>query len=138
MYVLDQNVVSDIFKQRPKVLLRFHKHQEECCVTAIGLAEAYKGLYKPKRGTTPRQGMASFYDDIAKNMEVLPFDLVAARMYGECAAALPAGRTIDKMDMAIAAIVLSRSGPHTLVTNNLKDFAELAEPMGLRIEDWRA
>ncbi len=138
MYVLDQNALSDIFRQRPEVLLRFHEHQDECCVTAIGLAEAYKGLHSPPRGTTPRQGMESFYENIARDMEVLPFDLAAARMYGACAAALPPGRTIEKMDMAIAATVLSRRERHTLVTNNVRHFEELAADMGLTTEDWRA
>jgi tRNA(fMet)-specific endonuclease VapC len=63
---------------------------------------------------------------------VLPFDELAAEVYGPLRARLESeGRRLDEPDLRIASIVLARD--LTLVTGNERHFARVPD---LRIENW--
>jgi virulence-associated protein VagC len=65
-------------------------------------------------------------------LEIVPFDAVAAAAYGPVRAALERqGTPIGAMDMLIAAHALSLR--LTLVTNNTREFARV---QGLSVENW--
>jgi tRNA(fMet)-specific endonuclease VapC len=65
---------------------------------------------------------------------MVPFDLAAARAYGEVRVALQKLRTpIGPLDMLIAAHAMSLDVP--LATNNLREFRRVP---GLRVENWLA
>ena len=67
-------------------------------------------------------------------MEVVPFDLTAARAAAGIRSELEGrGLSIGPMDLLIAGTALSRGA--VLVTNNVKEFSRI---QGLRIEDWAA
>jgi tRNA(fMet)-specific endonuclease VapC len=65
---------------------------------------------------------------------IAPFDLAAARAYGEVRAALQnLGTPIGPLDMLIAGHAISLDVP--LATNNLREFRRVP---GLRVENWLA
>jgi len=67
-------------------------------------------------------------------LTVLPFDELAAEVYGPLRAQLEAeGRRLDEPDMRIASIALSRA--LTLVTGNVRHFHRVP---GLTVENWLA
>jgi len=138
MHVLDTNVLSDILRgDRAEVALKYKQHEGACCTTSIALAEAYEGVYRPPRGKQPPAGAQDFYDEIAKGMPVLPFDLAAAQAYGKCCACLPDGTTVEFPDKATAAIVLAHDPSFVLVTDNTKHFEHFAG-IGLKLDNWRS
>ena len=134
---LDTCTLSDILRGRPEVLLKYKRFEGQCCTTAIALAEAYRGVDRPRKGSTPPANAEQFYDWVAGAMPVLPFDIRAARTYGKCEACLPDGITIGWPDVAIAAIVLAQDDAHVLVTSNSGHFQHFCT-LGLMIENWRA
>lgn len=136
-YILDQNVLSDILKENnAEVLIQHKKHAHECCTTAIAIAEAFRGVHAPPEGKSPPARAEQFYKYITKEMQVFPFDVQAAKLFGKCCACFPKGKTVGWADTAIAAIALSKGRNKVLVTNNTKHF-ECFEQIGLTIEDWR-
>jgi len=67
-----------------------------------------------------------------RNVEILPFDLTAAREAGMIRAELArAGTPIGAYDLMIAGH--ARALPATLVTHNLREFSRVGE---LPVEDW--
>ena len=65
-------------------------------------------------------------------LTVLPFDELAAEVYGSLRAKLEAeGRRLDEPDMRIASIALSRD--LTLVTGNVRHFDRVPD---LSVENW--
>jgi tRNA(fMet)-specific endonuclease VapC len=71
-------------------------------------------------------------DTLLSQMVSLPFDDVAADIYGELRAKLQAaGTPIGPMDYLIASIALARD--LVLVTHNTAEFGRVP---GLKIEDW--
>jgi tRNA(fMet)-specific endonuclease VapC len=71
-------------------------------------------------------------DGLYSGLEVLPYDVEAARRYGRLAATLlDAGVPIGVEDTMVAAHALSRG--LTLVTHNRKHFERVK---GLRVADW--
>jgi len=67
-------------------------------------------------------------------IEIAPFDLSAARAYGEVRSVLRRrGTPIGPLDMLIAAHAIALDVP--LATNNAREFHRVP---GLRVEDWRA
>lgn len=66
------------------------------------------------------------------NVEILPFEIVAARRAGEIRARLEAvGRPIGSYDLLIAGHALASDA--ILVTHNVREFSRVPE---LRLEDW--
>jgi len=67
-----------------------------------------------------------------ESLAILPFDLAAARAYGQVRTALHRrGTLIGPLDMLIAAHAIALDIP--LVTNNVREFRRVP---GLRVENW--
>ena len=98
-------------------------------MSALTLAELERGLYKaPNRAI----GRAARLEAVLRDIPVLPFDLDAARAYGQIIAhcGWAKGRDYDRM-IAAQAITLRAC----LVTDNVADFRDIA---GLTLENWNA
>ena len=131
MYCFDTDVISSTLLRHPpmhlirRLALTPNDHQ---WTTAITIGELTYGA--------ARRGSAEFSkrlgERLADAQTVLPFDRVAAEIYGGLRAELErAGKRLDEPDLRIASIALSRD--LTLVTGNVKHFSRVP---GLRIENW--
>ena len=99
----------------------------EVCTSSVVAGELELGL--ARRGSRKlRRELEGLYS----GLEVLPYDLEAARRYGRLAAVLlDEGVPIGVEDTMVAAHALSRG--LTLVTHNRKHFERVK---GLRVQDW--
>jgi predicted nucleic acid-binding protein len=133
MIVLDTNVLSEVIKPGPSDrVLRWWVNQgsESLFVSTITQAEMLLGaelLPQGKRKTKLIESIESlFLVDLRGH--ILPFDIEAARIYAQLAAAREKmGRRIAQSDAMIAAIVRSQNA--TLATRNIADF----ENCGIRL-----
>jgi len=131
MYCFDTDVVSAVLRRDPPLhlirrLARLEPDQQ--FTTAITLGELLCGA--------ARQGSARLVGRVREVLlqaqEVLPFDELAAEVYGPLRARLEAeGRRLDEPDLRIASIVLARG--LTLVTGNVRHFSRIPD---LKIENW--
>ena len=111
-YLLDTNVLIDMFKGNQRVQERiFRAEFHNCCISEITLAELYVGAFK---GGRPKQ------------LQEIGFVCKRFRVQLE-----RRGESIDDFDLLIAATALTAG--YTLVTHNLKHFDRIE---GLRTEDW--
>jgi len=113
--------------------MRFHLEGEErllysvgdVAISAITAAELlYGAVLKASEQRAVERALAS--------IAIAPFDLRAARVYGEVRSALRRrGTPIGPLDTLIAAHAIALGIP--LVTNNVREFARVP---GLRVENW--
>lgn len=97
-------------------------------VTAVNVAELVHGANKSQQAAKTLAQV----DVLLAGMEVLPFDELAARRFGEMKADLErAGLALATADLQIAAIVLHHKVP--LVSHNHRHFSRVAN---LDLEDW--
>jgi tRNA(fMet)-specific endonuclease VapC len=131
MYCFDTDILSTVLKRNPPLPLIRRLAQirpEEQFTTSITLAELLYGA--SKKGSA--RLLARVRDIVHQAAQVLPFDELAAEVYGPLRAGLESkGIPLDEPDLRIASIALSRD--LTLVTGNVRHFDRIA---GLRIEDW--
>ncbi len=108
MYCFDTDVLSTVLKRDPRLQLIRRLAQtppEDQFTTSITLGEL---LYGASRRGSPRL-MVSVREIILRAQEVLPFDELAAEVYGPLRARLESeGRRLDEPDLRIASIVLAR------------------------------
>jgi predicted nucleic acid-binding protein len=126
MIVLDTNVVSEPDKPRPdvRVLIWLDALQEASVwITAPTVAELSGGAERFQL----RTGSSKYVDRVNEIIEVefadrvLPFDVIAARVYGRIRASREhRGQNVKDMDTMIAAICLAHGA--TLATRNVRDF----------------
>lgn len=131
MYLIDTNVVSELFRPRPDpgVLDWYDRTpQREMYLSTITVAELYQGLAL----TPPGQRRDAIYGfiltllDIDFRDRVLAFDLPAARVFGQfIGERVRQGLHVRENDALIAAIALARG--MTVVTRNRKDFCGLTD-----------
>lgn len=133
MYLLDTDIISHVLRRSPPLHLiaRIAATPPEAQFTsAITLGELYYGVYRLGQGAS---GLLGRLDQLlADERVVLPFDMAAARRYGELRAALERhGTPIGDADVRIAAIALDRG--LTVVTGNVRHFQRVP---GLVVENW--
>ena len=129
-YMLDTNICIYIIKHQPEnVIRKFMEHnQDDICISAITYAELAYGVEKSQAREKNRIALMVLLSEI----QILPFDDLAAQIYGEVKADLQKkGTPIGPMDTLIAAHAKALN--LTLVTNNTKEFARVE---GLELEDW--
>ena len=125
MNILDTNVLSELMKQSPSLVVveRLKRlDPAESFITSITVAELRLGVVSLPSGTR-RDKLAAKLMRVNKNFaeRTLPFDHAAAELYADLVASRRrAGRPISIPDAQIAAIALSRNA--TLVTRNTRDF----------------
>lgn len=128
--LLDTNIcIYIIKKQPPNVLKRFREYQlGDIGISSVTLSELHFGVAK----SANRAKNAEALDEFIIPLEVVPYDELAARAYGEIRATLEKGGTpIGSMDLLIAAHAVSLGIP--LITNNTREFSRVPS---LTILDW--
>lgn len=129
-YMLDTNACIHLIKRRPPaVIRRFLEHDAgDFCISSITYAELMHGVEKSLSRDQNLLALMMMLSPIT----ILPFDGVAAEVYGRVRASLESnGTPIGPMDTLIASHALSQG--LTLITNNTREFDRVA---GLTVEDW--
>lgn len=127
-FLLDTDTISFALRGQGGVAdaLR-HRSPSEVCTSSVVAGELELGV--ARRGS---RKLRRELDGLYSGLEVLPYDLDAARRYGRLAAVLlDEGVPIGVEDTMVAAHALSCG--LTLVTHNRKHFERVK---GLRLEDW--
>ena len=129
-YMLDTDICIYMIKNYSE---KMKKHLGKCeegdiCVSVITYAELEYGVQKSKYASMNKIALTKALSDF----EVLPFDGVAAEVYGEIKTDLEKqGKPIGPNDLLIAAH--AKALGLTLVTNNTKEFKRVK---GLKVENW--
>lgn len=131
MYCFDTDILSSVLKRNPPLALIRRLAQippRAQFTTSITLGEL---LYGASKKGSPHL-VERVRDVVQQAQQVLPFDELAAEVYGPLRARLEMmGRPLDEPDLRIASIALSRD--LTLVTGNVRHFERIPD---LRIENW--
>ncbi|MBD2058626.1 type II toxin-antitoxin system VapC family toxin [Oculatella sp. FACHB-28] len=128
MYLLDTNICIALIQANPKVISEFNCKREDCYLSAIVLAELYKGVYCSQRVEHNTEVLQQFIQPFA----ILPFDSLAAIEFGKIQAELRRiGRPTGSLDAAFPAVVRSRED--ILVSNNIRHFENISN---LQLENW--
>lgn len=130
-FLLDTNIISAIVQQSGgKADRRFLTHPIQNIFTSvICAAEIEFGIRnKPEFRTAHR------LQEFLQSLDIVPFEIDAARTYGEIRCALQrAGTPIGANDLFIAAHALALDA--TLVTANEREFRRVP---ALKVENWAA
>jgi toxin FitB len=134
-YLLDANVVSELYKARPdervKSFLDFGRGTV-FWISIFTLAELRKGAANPRMSSARSEGLTLWIDEIEAREfsdHILGLNLNIARIWGS----LSAGPTRPPIDMFLAATAMEHD--LTLVTRNVADFRDV--PVKL-LNPWRA
>ncbi|HEX4945778.1 MAG TPA: type II toxin-antitoxin system VapC family toxin [Blastocatellia bacterium] len=136
LYVFDTDIAGFVQEEYPKVIARIDALDDEdtFATTIVTFGEDLSGWLPACRRALDGAARAQAYKrlleglDFYREMVVIPFDEVAARIFDQ----LKAQKIrIGSNDLAIAAITLSVNG--ILVTRNAVDFARVPN---LVFEDW--
>lgn len=136
LYLLDTNVISELFKPHPNehLLEYFQQRIGLCVLCAISRQELVYGMEHLPVGKR-RDCIYRTLEELFSRMDVLPYDSFASRICGELLARCEKrGFVAPYADTQIASIAISNN--MILVTHNLKDFLPLAENSLLKVEDW--
>ena len=129
-YMLDTNTCIFIINKIHQVRLRFiNEHPFGLAISAITEAELWFGI---ENSQAPEKN-ANILHNFLATVETLPFDTLAATVYGRVRTELKrAGTPIGERDTLIAAH--AKAAQLTLVTNNTREFGRV---IGLKLEDWK-
>ena len=127
-FLLDTDTISFALRGEGAVASELQgRLPSEVCTSSIVVGELELGV--ARRGS---RRLRRALDGLYSGLDVLAYDLEAARRYGRLAAALlDDGVPIGVEDTMVAAHALSRG--LTLVSHNLKHFERVR---GLRVKDW--
>ena len=128
MYLLDTNICIALLNENRQAVKKFNRYFSQCYLSTIIVAELYKGVYYS-------QHLVKNLDTLQQFIELLriePFDLDAAVEFGKIQSELKKiGKPTGELDALIAAVARSRND--ILITNNIKDFANIPN---LQLENW--
>ncbi|MGB0561615.1 MAG: type II toxin-antitoxin system VapC family toxin [Spirulinaceae cyanobacterium] len=117
MYLLDTNICIAFLKNNTNVVKAVSQHIARCHLSAVVVAELYKGVYCSQRTPQNLQILNEFLD----LLPILDFDQAAALEFGKIQSELrQIGRPTGELDAIIAAV--ARSQGFILVTDNIKHF----------------
>jgi tRNA(fMet)-specific endonuclease VapC len=127
-FLLDTDTISFALRGQGRVPAELRRRSpSQVCTSSVVVGELELGA--ARRGS---RSLRRDLDALYSGLEVLPYDVEAARRYGRLAAVLlDAGVRIGVEDTMVAAHALSRG--LVLVTHNRKHFDRVS---GLRVEDW--
>ena len=128
-YMIDTNICIYVQKKKhPSVLRKFKENFFRLCISAVTYAELVVGVEKSEK----KEKNIVALRDFMRFLEVVPFDIEAAKEYGIIRAKLEkSGKVIGNNDMMIAASAKVKN--MILVTNNIREFERVD---GLRLENW--
>lgn len=128
--LLDTNICIYMIKNKPPEV-RNHFEQfvpGDIAISAITVAELQ--YWAEKSAAKEKNALA--LEAFLLPLEILPFDIESALIYGKIRAELERqGKPIGSMDMLIAAQAMAKD--LTLISHNLKEFDRIP---GLRCETW--
>jgi predicted nucleic acid-binding protein len=133
MYLLDTDILSNLMRRTPstKLIAKVAAvSSEQQFTSSITLGELVYGAYR----LGPRAGvlLERLDNTLLPNLPVLPFDVAAARCYGQIRAVLERrGTLVGNADLQIAAIALTRG--FTVVTGNVRHFQRVPD---LAVDNW--
>jgi tRNA(fMet)-specific endonuclease VapC len=121
-YLLDTNICIYLMnEQLESVIARFKRCRKgEVVISAVTWAELTCGL--------DIHHEESQFDDLITAIQIVPFDVKAAAMFGKLSQQFPNRKS--SFDRMIAAHALALKA--TLVTNNVADFVSY----GVKLENW--
>jgi tRNA(fMet)-specific endonuclease VapC len=133
MYLLDTDILSNLLRRVPSITLITKLASvpiEHQFTSSITLGELIYGACRlPTRTSTLLEQLEK---TLLPNLPVLPFDVAAARQYGEVRVELERrGVLLGDADLRIGAIALARG--LTVVTGNVQHFQRIP---GLSVENW--
>lgn len=129
-YLIDTNICIYIMNKRPIGIIHKFKLFDvgEIGVSTITVSELHYGVSKSKNRRLNKQRI----DEFLSPLEILPYDEIAATVYGDIRVQLEKrGEIIGPLDLLIAAHTLSRD--LVLISNNEKEFKRVNN---LKIENW--
>ena len=133
MYLLDTDILSNLAKRTPSTALvakLASVPREAQFTSSVTLGEMVYGAYRMPTYTS--LFLERLDRILLSNLAVLPFDVAAARRYGELRAELERrGTPLGEADLRIGAIALSRG--LAVVTGNVRHFQRIP---GLAVENW--
>jgi len=133
VYCFDTDVLSAVVSRKPPLhLLRRLAliAPEAQTTTTITLGELLYGAARRQSESLSERVRAA----VSLATKVLPFDAMAAEVYGPLRARLESeGRRLAEPDLRIASIALSRD--LTIVTGNVRHFSRVPD---LAVENWLA
>ncbi len=127
-FLLDTDTISFALRGEGRVADELRRRSpSEVCTSSIVVGELELGV--SRRGS---RKLRRELEGVYAGLQVLAYDMEAARRYGRLAASLlDRGVPIGVEDTMVAAHALARK--LTLVTHNTRHFDRVA---GLRVEDW--
>jgi predicted nucleic acid-binding protein len=134
-YLFDTDILSNLLRRAPSPSLVRRlalTPVQDQATSSVTLGELYYGARRLADGGETLAGRIDTL--LLPNLTVLPFDVQAARRYGDLRAELERkGTPIGDADMRIAAI--AGANGLTVVTANLRHFQRV---VGLPVENWLA
>ena len=130
IYLLDTNTCIFVLNKKPETV---RKRLEQVALDSVFISSisVYELDSGARRGTRSEENLGRLSRFLG-TIQVLPFDLTAARIAGGISQVLrEQGTPIGAMDLLIAAHGLELGA--IVVTNNLREFKRVP---GLRTEDW--
>lgn len=130
--LFDTDTLSNPLKQLPSLALLRRLASvppEQQFTSSITVGEMIYGAHKSPHRDTILQRLDS---EVWPNVQILPFDTAAARVYGPLRRELELGGTpVAEPDLRIASIALAHG--LMLITGNVRHFSKVP---GLLIENW--
>jgi len=129
-YLIDTNICIYVINKRPPEVVQRFKNVAtgDIGISSITVSELQYGVSKSARQKKNQQRL----DEFLLPFEILPYDELASKYYGDIRAQLEnQGAIIGALDLLIAAHALSRN--LMLVTNNGGEFSRIKN---LKIENW--
>ena len=130
IYLIDTNICIYVMNKRPvDVIKRFKQFNPgEIGISTITVSELQYGVAK----STHRKENQHRLDEFLAPLEILVYDEIAARTYGDIRFQLEKrGKLIGPLDLLIAAHALSQN--LIMVTNNDREFKRIKN---LEVEKW--
>ena len=130
MYLLDTNIVSYWMRGDKKLIKKIKSHKpSELSICTVTLAEIYYGIEKSPVKKKERRHKI---ERIASQLEIYPFDELAARKYSIIRNQLEKdGSVISERDLQIASIAMANK--LIVVAHNIKEFDRIVK---LEVENW--
>jgi len=129
-YLIDTNICIYVMNKRPvDVIKRFKQFNPgEIGISTITVSELQYGVAK----STHRKENQHRLDEFLAPLEILVYDEIAARTYGDIRFQLEKrGKLLGPLDILIAAHALSQN--LIMVTNNDREFKRIKN---LEVENW--
>ena len=136
-YLLDTNIISEMFRPKPDATVMKHlgDYEKLCSLPSTTWNEMLFGVNLMDSGKKKDYIFSKIVDDIQSNYEIIQYDNHAAWIHADIRARLKeAGKTIDFQDTQIASIAVANN--MVLVTRNTKHFEPIQEVSPLMLENW--